>query len=346
MRFICLVLIGIGLVSPAHATQTCGGEPGWASKEFAGRVSDGGTFTQSLGGHAFVLGPTRHGWKILLLDENGREIRTFSPPARPVETNAVNIAGWHFRNLANTGPNTGDVNAPQHMRRFSFGSLATRKYRTPDLTPPKASKRPDGFGGLGRLVIEDFKLADLGKRQKARMTALTFRVCLTWFGGSEKPDPVVVADPGVAFEKLVSGMKACGFDFRAYRLSDRMAGGREGGQAPWLDVDMDGDGSADLVVPVTRLRDKRAGIAICLKTSGKLKLAGFEGRIGRHLDPDYFGRADWWNVFPRGPVSKSEAEGPPPILHGDAVVMGKDGASSVILYLGPGRKLSSYWQGD
>lgn len=346
MRFVCFVAIAVVLVSPARATQSCGGEPGWATKDFRGIVADGDTYTQSVGGKAFVLGPTRHGWKIFLLDANGREIATFSPPARPVETNALNVSGWHFRNLSNTGPNTGDVNAPQRIRRFAFGVLATRAHRRPDLAPPKASALPDGFGGIGRLVIEDFKLADLGKRQKARMVSLTFQVCLTWFGDGEKPDPIVVADPGVAFDTVVSDMKTCGLDFRAYRLSDRMAGGREGGQSPWLNADMDGDGNADLVVSVRRLRDRRAGIAICLKTEGVLKLAGFDGRIGKHLDPDYFGRTDWWNVFPRGPVSKSEAEGPPPTLPGDAIVMGKDGASSVILYLDADRKLSSYWQGD
>lgn len=346
MRFLFLIPMIVFLVSPANATQSCGGEPGWASEDFDGRVSDGDTYTHAFNKKTFVLGPSRHGWKILMLDEHGQEIPMFSPPARPVETSALNIAGWHFRNLSNTGPNTGDVNAPQKIRRFSYGVLAKRAHRNPDLRPPKASALPDGFGGIGRLMIEDFKLADLGKRQKARMVALTFRVCLTWFGGGEKPDPIVVADPGIAFETVVSDMKKCGLDFRTYRLSDRMAGGREGGQSPWLDGDMDGDGNADLVVPVTRLLDKRAGIAICLKAKTELKLAGFDGRIGKHLDPDYFGRADWWNIFPRGPVAKSEAEGPPPTLPGDAIVMGKEGASSVILYLDSSAELSSYWQGD
>lgn len=57
-------------------------------------------------------------------------------------------------------------------------------------------------------------------------------------------------------------------------------------------------------------------------------------------------RACWWNIFPRGPVSKSKAEGPSPTLSGDAIVIGKGGASSVILYLDSSAELSSYWQGD
>ena len=30
------------------------------------------------------------------------------------------VEAWHFRNRANTDPNEGDVNAPQHEREFAF----------------------------------------------------------------------------------------------------------------------------------------------------------------------------------------------------------------------------------
>ena len=35
-------------------------------------------------------------------------------------TNHRLLEGWHFRNQANTGPNEGDVNAPQREREFDF----------------------------------------------------------------------------------------------------------------------------------------------------------------------------------------------------------------------------------
>jgi hypothetical protein len=41
-----------------------------------------------------------------------------TPPFRGL--NARSIEGWHFRNEANTGPNRGDVNAPQEEREFLF----------------------------------------------------------------------------------------------------------------------------------------------------------------------------------------------------------------------------------
>ncbi len=41
-----------------------------------------------------------------------------TPPYRGL--NPRDIEGWHFRNQRNTGPNLGDVNAPQDERGFGF----------------------------------------------------------------------------------------------------------------------------------------------------------------------------------------------------------------------------------
>ena len=74
-------------------------------------------------------------------------------------------------------------------------------------------------------------------------------------------------------------------------------------------------------------------------------MAGYDGRIGRHLDPVYFGRVDGWRVH-SGPIYQSAEEGPPPTLTADALHLSKDESSSVIVYLMPDLTVSSYWQGD
>ena len=124
-----------------------------------------------------------------------------------------------------------------------------------------------------------------------------------------------------------------------------MSKGREGAQSAFLEPDMDGDNIPDLVVPVIRRNDRAPGLAICLIGTETLVLAGYNGRIGRHLDPAYFNSVDGWNIH-TGQIYQSHDEGPPPRLSADAVVLGKDDSSSVILYLKPDLTVSSYWQGD
>ena len=193
------------------------------------------------------------------------------------------------------------------------------------------------------------------------MVYMKFRGCVQWDPGvfalqapaGLAPDESAVLptppaepaapEPGVP-DRVVLRMTVCGLDMATFRLSDRMAQGREGGQRPFLEPDLDGDGQRDIVAPVTRIADDTPGLALCLASGSRLILAGYTGRIGKHLDPVYFGRADWWNVYPRGSVNRS-AEGMPPILRGDAILLGKDDSSSVLLYLADG-VLSSYWQGD
>jgi hypothetical protein len=49
---------------------------------------------------------------------------------------------------------------------------------------------------------------------------------------------------------------------------------------------------------------------------------------------------------PRGPVAQANEEGPPPVLQGDAILLGKEDSSSVLVYLDRALRVSSYWQGD
>ena len=82
----------------------------------------GELFEQPLGdGLVFRLVPDTYGWTIGVIDASRPSddfVGVATPPFRG--TNHRFLEGWHFRNQANTGPNDGDVNAPQREREFAF----------------------------------------------------------------------------------------------------------------------------------------------------------------------------------------------------------------------------------
>lgn len=339
-----LLISGILLICLSHTAvaASCEGGPGWESREVAGEARHPESFLHEVGAQTFVLMPFEFGWRIGMLDRDGQEIPVFAAPRHPVETNPVSLAGWHFRNRDNTAPNTGDVNAPQHERRFSFGTLAMDAANPGSSPPDEAS---EGVGGLGILTINAFTLTPPAAGQRAGFTSLSFTVCLIWKGGGDRLAPIVDEDPKVVFDNAVATMKGCGLDTALFAVSDRMGMRTDIAQSPFLKPDMDGDNIPDLVVPVSRRADGAPGLAVCLAGTDTLLLAGFDGRIGRHLDPAYFGRADGWGIH-SGPIWQSPEEGEPPNLTKDAVRLSKEESSSVILYLRPDLTFSSYWQGD
>jgi hypothetical protein len=89
---------------------------------YKGRAVRGRLFEQAMAdGLVFRLTPEVLGWTIGVVaarrpDEDFVAVAT--PPYRGI--NHRYLEGWHFRNRANTGPNEGDVNAPQHERDFAF----------------------------------------------------------------------------------------------------------------------------------------------------------------------------------------------------------------------------------
>lgn len=333
MRLIIFVIAYLLLsLAEVKATQDCDGQPGWDSMTFTAMVNHPDLYRHEAHGLVFLLRPTELGWRIEMTKDSGLPIIVFAPPRHPVATNPVNIAGWHFRNADNTGPNTGDVNAPQHLRRFLFGSMADKA----------AYDQP---GGVGELTIKQITLTPPEAGSRARMNSLSFHACLTWQALPQKLDPIISADPGVAFETVVSAMLGCGFDDQTYKLSERMADGLDGGQAAFLHPDLDGDRIVDIAIPITRRSDDAPGIALCLLGTKTLMLAGYDGRIGKHLDPSYFETADFWGIH-QGPVGQGVAEGPAPRLRGDAILLGKEDSSSVLLFLTEDMRIDSYWQGD
>ena len=299
-----VLIVALGGAADGHATPPQDLERARFSGEIAGRQA----FRRALSpGWNFVLAPVDHGWKVFVEDPEGRDLSSGTPPRHG--PNPREILGWHFRNAANTGTNTGDINAPQHLREFIF-----------DIEPGREAH------GAGWLRIEDFGLADLEPGQRARMVYLKFTVELTWpAGASVRPEPSA---------ELLEQFGACGLA-APYRVANYL-------HPHTFEGDLDGDGSWDQVALVERADGKR-GLAIC-RAGTWLHVLGFEGRMG-HLVPEYFDRMDTWALQPKGPVHQGVGEGAPPVLHGDAILLGKKGASSVLVYW-DGEQFAAYWQGD
>ncbi len=95
---------------------------------FKGEIVRGEKFEKVLpNGLVFALLPEEYvetgwmGWTVHIgpsSDSSQNYAGIATPPFRG--TNTLQILGWHFRNVDNTGPNDGSVNAPQEERGFGF----------------------------------------------------------------------------------------------------------------------------------------------------------------------------------------------------------------------------------
>lgn len=342
MRFI-KVLAGVGAlvasVVPAVAQQ-CEPSEGRSAYMIEREVAGNRDFNEYLEGPGwtFQLKRAPHGWDIRLNDENGLDLTQMTPPLRGVP-NPRQIYGWHFRNADNTGPNTGDVNAPQRLRLFGFDPAlsGTGGYRPNDAGGVDPQDQP----GRGALTIEDMGLADLEPGAKARLNYLKFNVCMTW-PKTEREVQLEAAEDAEMTElrkvtpELIEMMGSCGLDYEMYQITPYLIPVELGG-------DFDADDAHDQAVPIVRKADGKRGLFFCRAlTYGNV--VGMTGRMGAHLTPAYFDSIDWWALH-TGPARQGAGGTPPPPLKGDAVTIGKDGASSVLIYW-TGTEYSSYWQGD
>lgn len=317
-------------IACAHA-QECTPAEGREAQRIAGEVTGEHAFSEAFGpGWSFGLTPEQSGWRVGVLDEAGLDLSQMTPPLhRP---NPRELHGWHFRNAANTGPNEGDVNAPQKLRLFGFDP---RLSGTGGWKPAPGSDGAADQPGRGALKILDYGLADLEPGKQARMVYVKFDACLSWpseYGATQ----TLVSDPAIVLPETEEQIRGCGlsadYDLGAYLRPTSLSG------------DFDGDGVLDLAAPVTRKSDGKRAIAIC-RAGTKLNVLGLSGKIGVHLVTEYFDRIDGWRVEPKGPVGQGGEGTQPPVLLGDAITIGKEDSSSALIYW-TGAAWSSYWQGD
>jgi len=84
---------------------------------FAGSVEKGMSYSHRFDGLTFGLEPIEHGWSIDISQGSRHYLANMTGPSHG-PGNPLYIEGWHFRNAANSGPNTGDVNEPQELRNI------------------------------------------------------------------------------------------------------------------------------------------------------------------------------------------------------------------------------------
>jgi hypothetical protein len=169
---------------------------------FSGEVKRGEDFVKDLGaGLTFRLNYSKdkvnEGWRIWIGDPLIREAdycSVVTPPYRGI--NALNIQGWHFRNIDNSGPNDGSVNAPREQRDFSFifsrdqydlawKALRAMLWHSDEMTGDEAGALHESTTkAKSTLIITKMELGNLALNERAWIEHLSFRVTLEFPPGS------------------------------------------------------------------------------------------------------------------------------------------------------------------
>ncbi|MBV1916355.1 MAG: hypothetical protein KUG72_13285 [Pseudomonadales bacterium] len=309
----------------AVSASTCEATPKRHAVQINGAVAGERRFAQTVGGRwLYTLEPSAYGWDMRLRDKDGVDLSQITPPFR-LAPNPREIYGWHFRNAANTAKNSGDVNAPQHVRLFQFSASlsGTGGFRPPSGTASPQQIDPDN--GRGALTILDMGLADLEPEQKARMNYLKFHVCLTWLKTEQEITEQDNAQSPLFLDEERERIFGCGLDPNQYELSAWIL-------PRWRSGDLDGDDAIDEIAPVVRRSDQRKGIVIC-RAGAWLSIIGYgqpaqiplQTKEGEPALETYFtlaqylGRSEYWKV-------KRAKNG------GDHLVLGRWEKSEVVIY--------------
>jgi hypothetical protein len=149
---------------------------------FQGAVKQGETFRHDLwDGLRFELDPVELGWRIVVRDTTRpkQNLSSLTPPFHFVP-NPRDIEGWHFRNKANTGPNTGDVNAPQEERWFIFSREVGRTIQPAGAEGQITDEEVDRVEAQGRgaLTVETMVLTPPKRGQEAGIQSMRFTVAI------------------------------------------------------------------------------------------------------------------------------------------------------------------------
>lgn len=286
-------------------------------------------FYQTLAnGWVFALVQAENGWSIRLYENepigDAVELTSLTPPFRGAP-NARDIFGWHFRNAANTGPNTGDVNAPQELRAFiiSPSLVGTGGYRPPNRSSPPQAPSPDD--GVGWLKVLNYGLAGLKPGGRARMNYLKFDACLSWpRDGAERDHLTELASLAFTPEDH-ENFGRCGLDLQMIEMNathlPRMLGG-----------DLDGDDVIDEVAQIRRASDGKRGLALC-RAGTWLHLIGLDGKTLGDLNPHYIDQVEAWQwIRPTGDQPRHLAGYDLPDADGDILVLERIEKEAILVY--------------
>jgi hypothetical protein len=186
-----LLPVALGLFVPRAYSQARTSIAKRAPVRFSGEVSRDQRYVHALPGNLeFRLLPSPEGWSIAI-GRPGNRIEDYVGIATPPYhgANPTVIEAWHFRNADNTGPNEGDVNAPDEKRDFSFvlNEAQYKKFSDAlDLWSGATEKeRNEGAKILrnaprrkGTLNIVDMELGGLEKGTRPWFESMKFKVDL------------------------------------------------------------------------------------------------------------------------------------------------------------------------
>ncbi|MDF1856016.1 hypothetical protein [Pseudooceanicola sp.] len=291
MRRLTAVLLALGLAGPALAEDCTAGAGRLAFAATDTALSAGQrTALDVPGGWTLTFDPVASGWDVQLRDWNGLDLSAGGVPRFGIDPRALH--GWHFRNAANSGPNTGDVNAPQVLRQFLFDP---RLAGTAGLKPSGgAAPAPDPEQGRARIEITEMALTPVGQGARAGFLSARVDICLNW------PDPSR-ADP-------LAALVACGLDLARWSPAATL-------DPPGLVGGFGTGPAADAALIVTGRATGQIALALCLDGSdlrlvpddGTLVAGGLLARAevlrslpGDHGALGYYGEPDWPN--PEGEV--------------------------------------------
>jgi hypothetical protein len=177
-----LALFAAAVVGQREIVPDCKVQPGRKAERIHGVVNRGDTFSQATpSGWIVRLVPDREGWflEVTMKARETEDLSRLTPPWHFVP-NPREIEGWHFRNIDNTGPNDGSVNAPQKLREFIFSPAVGREVEYNGSATTAESVEKVRSYGRGWFFIESYRLTPPRRRERAAFESITFSVCLTW----------------------------------------------------------------------------------------------------------------------------------------------------------------------
>lgn len=336
-------VLSMWLISPTIA-QTCQATAKMHAERILGTEVDGAltdqqrpfvagerNFFQQLGnGWVFALMRAEAGWSLRLYEHgaigDAVDLTSMTPPLRGAP-NPRDIFGWHFRNAENTGPNTGDVNAPQALRAFVVSpSLAgTGGFRPPSESVEQMQIEPGPDEGIGWLKVLDYGLANSNAGERARMNYLEFDACVSWPRSAEEQAHLTDLASPVFTEDDREVFGACGLNLKTHELNAQYLPRSLGG-------DLDGDGALDSVAQVRRVSDGKRGLALC-RAGTWLHDIGLDGSTIGDLEPGYLDQIEAWQwLAPGGKRPRHLAGHELPKADGDILVLERVEKEAILLF--------------
>ncbi|MGB3626672.1 MAG: hypothetical protein WA989_12635 [Henriciella sp.] len=349
MGAVALCLSPFSVSSFAHAQEPPACEPTLEAHAYrikgetnAGELSDrispeiygNHSFYQALeNGWVFSLQRAEEGWTVRLYESepvgDAVDLTSLTPPHGGAP-NPRDIYGWHFRNQANTGPNTGDVNAPGAMRAFVVspaleGTGGYRPSADPETLRHTAPAPGDGIGWL-HILEYGLRGASLEPGSRASMNYLKFDACVSW---RRTPSEQHAWQDVRSFEYVSEERELiarCGLDLQSAELDARYLPRQLGG-------DIDGDGAGDEVVQIKSTNGDKRGLALC-RAGTWISVIGLDGKgLGDGLPPGAIDQIeDWHWISPGEAMPRSIGDADLPEADGDILLLERIEKSAVAVY--------------